>query len=190
MPLPRRRSFTALLLGVFAAPGLLGCEARAPADPACPRLPAVTASAPSRGQPVRVAGADATAPGGSRRFVLTADTVFQLDDTAVIRLCGVRLVLLDSVGGEVARLRSERGDYEPHAEAITARERVVVEVAEGERRLLTDELHYSPREDRFWSPVRTTFQRPGVELRADSFTADGQFENVQAFAARGTFRWE
>jgi LPS export ABC transporter protein LptC len=176
-------------IGLVWVPVALGCDPQEPSDSECPRLPAVTVDGEPRLTAERVVADGATATAPSQRYVLTSDSAFRRGDTALIRLCGVNLVLFDSLGEETARIRSDRGEYDPGAELFVARERVVVD-AEGRRRLVTEELHYSPQEDRVWSPVRTRFQRPGVELDADSFVSDSRFQRIQAFRARGVLLWE
>jgi LPS export ABC transporter protein LptC len=128
---------------------------------------------------------------GDRRFSLEANHATQTSaDTDVVRLDAVRLVIFDSLGAEVVRLRADEGEFNHIGPELIARGNVVVDVVDGDRRLLTEELRFLPEEDRIWSPVRSTLIRPGLHLEAERFSADSGFHTFEMWGARGTFKFD
>jgi hypothetical protein len=166
---------------VTAAPGAL-------AEPSSPSLPAArvappfatnTSTGPDRA-PIQL-------PPGARSYRLSADSAVEPSAGAPVQLFAPVLVFVDSAGTELACVTAERGEVDNVTGAIIARGSVFVEIFEGERYLRTEELHYLPGADRVWSPVRSTFGRPGLEVCGERFTSDTGFRHYQVEGAVVTF---
>jgi hypothetical protein len=154
----------------------------------CPVLPAVRAvpafehrSSPTTGEP-----ADTPAIRWPE-YILQADSGYAMPGAGSAHLCGVHLLVNDSLGRRIAEVTSETGEFDRRSETVVARGRVVVELPLEGRRLETEELRYAPRENRVWSPTTTTFREAETVLTGTSFTADRRFENLRIEKARGSF---
>jgi len=123
---------------------------------------------------------------GIRQGVLRADTQYMYDDARRALLKRVHLTLFAAGGDEAAVLTSLEGEFDTRTEEMTARGDVVLIDREGGRRIESDELHYSPQEQRIWSDRPTTIHHgDGTTLRGTGFTADAQLRNIQLRDPRG-----
>jgi LPS export ABC transporter protein LptC len=120
-------------------------------------------------------------------YLLQADSGYAMPGAGTARLCGVHLVVRDSLGRTVAEVTAAAGEFDADRETVVARGDVVVVMPQQQRRLETEELHFAPREDRVWSPTSTLFQEGGVLLTGTGFVADSRFENLRLERARGRF---
>jgi LPS export ABC transporter protein LptC len=180
---PVRRRLVVLALGALTA-----C-ARAPASPEA------GCDAPEP-RPPEVSGLVATTlvdtpdtPGRRGGYVLHADSGHATARRGSVALCGVELIVLDSLGVPAATITARTGEYRRAEAELVARGAVRVVLADGDRRLETEELHYLPGTDRVWSPTTTWFYRGRSAVRADSFTANRRFTEFTLYRARGTFAW-
>jgi hypothetical protein len=165
-----------LVLGACGSPG-------PPAGAECPVLSAVRAvpAFEHRAQQTPDSPESRRRPG----YVLYADSGFAQPQGGIAHLCGVHLLVNDSLGTLIAEVTAATGEFDREQERVVARGSVVVELPLQGRRLETEELQYAPRENRVWSPTTTTFQEGGRVLTGSSFSADRHFEQIRMHHARG-----
>jgi hypothetical protein len=168
---------------------LAGCEAGGPAQTGtCPVLPAVHAVAAfeHRGD-----AADSIAVDTLRvtwpEYILHADSGYAMPRAGTAHLCGVHLVVRDSLGRTVANATAATGEFDREREIVVVRGGVIVDLPLQGRSIETEELHYAPRDNRVWSTTTTVFREGDVVLTGTSFTADPYFEVVHLERARGRF---
>jgi LPS export ABC transporter protein LptC len=125
---------------------------------------------------------------GVRQSVLKSDTTLMFNDSSMIHLRVVNLIMYTPEGAVRARLTSTTGELDQNTNRMVARGNVVL-VVEGPqgRTVWSEELHYDPQQKRLWSDVRTrTVTARGEELIGEGFTADDEFRNVSVRQPRGT----
>jgi hypothetical protein len=169
---------------------LAGCEAGGSgADVICPVLPAVRVVPAFEHQGHAAnSGSGDTAPLSWPEYILHADSGYAMPEAGTTRLCGVRLVVRDSLDRTVAEVTGATAEFDRQREVLVARGAVIVDLPLQGRRIETDELHYTPRDNRVWSPTTTTLHEGDVVLTGTSFTADRHFETVRLERARGRFQ--
>lgn len=122
---------------------------------------------------------------GIRQALLLADTAYFYDEKKPIELRKVDLTLYRPTGEVAATVTAESALIDPRTEAIDAKGNVVVVSPDQDQRIESDELHYSPAEDRLWSNMPTTYVRDGKITRGEGFTSDGRGENVKVIKPSG-----
>lgn len=122
---------------------------------------------------------------GVLRARLHADTAHIWEDEAHTLMFPLDLKLYDDDGGEAAHLTANEGELDSRTNKMVARGNVVLVTTDGNRRILTEELHYDPRTGRIWSDVHTVMYEGDSRLEGDGFRADDQMKNVEFFRARG-----
>jgi hypothetical protein len=68
---------------------------------------------------------------------------------------------------------------------MVARGNVVLVTVDGNRRILTEELHYDPRTARLWSDVPTVMYEGESRLEGQGFRSDDQMKNIEIFKGTG-----
>jgi LPS export ABC transporter protein LptC len=159
------------------------------ADGVCPVLPAAraVASFEHRGNAPDAGQAD-TLPDTWPEYLLLADSGYAMPHAGLAHLCGVHLVVRDSLGRTVAEVIAATGELDREREIVVVRGDVIVDLPLQGRRIATEELHYAPRDNRVWSTTTTTFHVGDAVLTGSSFTADRYFETVRLEQARGSVR--
>lgn len=151
------------------------------------------------GPPTTVAGADSADQvlfglshnmtlDGVLRVRLEADTAFFYDATQTAELYGVKVEFLSPEGKLTTTLTSVEGTYFWRTGDMEARGSVVAVTPDG-KELKTEMLNYSRGQHEISGPQAFVFDAPDRHLEGDGFTADPEFENVEATGARrGTIR--
>ncbi|MGH7474676.1 MAG: LPS export ABC transporter periplasmic protein LptC [Longimicrobiales bacterium] len=122
---------------------------------------------------------------GVRRAQIQGDTAYVFTDSSRVQLRGVNVLMYDEGGRQNANLTSLSGVLDTRTEAMVARGEVVLTTAAGNRRIMTEELHYDPQSGRIWSEVETTMVEDGSRITGTGFTSDTEFRNVQVTNPRG-----
>lgn len=122
---------------------------------------------------------------GAPRARLRADTAYIWEDEAKQLLFPVDLRLFDENGSQTAHLTSREGELDSRSNIMTARGNVVLVTAEGNRRILTEVLHYDPGLGRLWSDVHTVFYDGETRLEGEGFRADDGMNDVEIFKSVG-----
>jgi LPS export ABC transporter protein LptC len=122
---------------------------------------------------------------GVLRARLHADTAHIWEDEAYTLMFPLDLKLYDDNGGEAAHLTANEGELDSRTNKMVARGNVILVTTEGNRRILTEELHYDPRTSRLWSDVHTVFYDDDSRMEGQGFRADDQMTNVEVFKATG-----
>jgi len=122
---------------------------------------------------------------GLKRATLTGDSAYIFEDSSVVKVKGVDLVIFDALGKQNAHLTSTTGDFDSESQGMIARGNVVLITNTG-RRIETEELHYDPNTKRIWSNVHTVLIENGKRSTGDGFTADDQFTNVTVRNPKGS----
>jgi LPS export ABC transporter protein LptC len=122
---------------------------------------------------------------GAMRARLRGDTAFIWEDSAKMVIHPVDLRLFDENGGQTARLTSREGEHDTRTNVMIARGNVVLVTTEGNRRILTEELHYDPGLGRLWSDVHTVFYDGETRLEGVGFRADDRMNDVEVFKSVG-----
>ena len=122
---------------------------------------------------------------GSLRARLHADTAYLWEDSARIRMFPVDLKLFDEHGAQTAHLTADQGELDSNTNRMIARGNVVLVTTEGDRRVLTEELHYDPRPGRVWSDVHTVLIEGETRLEGAGFRANADMSDVEVFESTG-----
>lgn len=121
---------------------------------------------------------------GVREGVIEADTAYFYQDSSAVHLRGVQMTLYREEGGERAEVVAERGRLDPRTQEMVGQGDVVLTIPEGNRRIETEELHYSSRGDRIWSDTYTIMEQDGEVTCGTAFRSDLEFRNVVIEHAR------
>ncbi len=125
---------------------------------------------------------------GVLRIRLQADSAWFYDATQTAELFGVTVEFLSPEGKLTTTLTSTDGTYYWRTGDMQARGNVVA-VTPDKKRLTTEILNYSRPRHEINGPEAFVFDAPDRHLEGDGFTADPEFENVEATGARrGTIR--
>jgi LPS export ABC transporter protein LptC len=122
---------------------------------------------------------------GVLRARLHADTAHIWEDSAKWLMFPVSVRLYDDNGGQTAHLTAMEGELDSRTNAMVARGNVVLIADEGNRRILTEELHYDPSSGRIWSDVPTVMYEGEARLEGQGFRADDQMRDVEVFKSVG-----
>jgi LPS export ABC transporter protein LptC len=122
---------------------------------------------------------------GVLRARLHADTAHIWEDEAHTLMFPLDLKLYDDNGGEAVHLTANEGELDSRTNKMVARGSVVLVTTDGNRRILTEELHYDPRTKRIWSDVHTVIYEGDTRAEGSGFRADDQLSTVDLF--QGTF---
>lgn len=122
---------------------------------------------------------------GTLRARLHSDTAFVFEDSARILWRPVDLKLYDAMGAQTAHLTSREGTLDMRTNRMVATGNVVLVTTEGDRRILTEELHYDPRTRRIWSDVPTVVFEGATRLEGRGFSSDEDMKNVEVFKGTG-----
>jgi len=166
-----RRSLALALGGV--ALGLLACEASPPLLTVPAEFVAFDADGIVFGMTHRFTQE------GKLEAIVRADTAIQWQDSSTVHLRGVDLRVFDEAGGERARVTSSRGILDLRTERMAAYGDVVLIMAESNRRLESQEIHYDPRGDRMWSDSSFVFLQGSRRTVGRGFESDIEFRNFQ-----------
>ena len=123
---------------------------------------------------------------GVREGRVEADTAYAFNDSAVVKLRGMRLVFYNADGSERAAVSAEAGEMNENTDRLVARGNVVLIVHGDGRRVETAELNYDPNADRIWSDSATVQTLAnGSVTRGSAFESDLDFRNVRIANPRG-----
>jgi len=151
---------------------LAACASRSGGD-------AAATEAAGRSAPDRVL-VDATfnlVANGIRYADVHADSMFMFEDSAVARLYGIQLAMLDTLGTRTGRLSADGGRYDLRTQSVQAEGNVVLELSDG-RRVVTEELDIQPAAHQLTSSVPTTMYLVGGTTREyETFAIDDRFEH-------------
>jgi LPS export ABC transporter protein LptC len=166
------------LMAAFVAATVLGCDSGE--DPVSERgyrdLPA---------DHVALDVDNAITEDGSLRARVIADTAYIWEDSAKTLMFPVDLRLYDRTGGETAHLTADEGEHDSRTNKMVARGNVVLITTEGDRRVLTEELHYDPRAGRIWSDVHTVMFEGESRLEGSGFRANSDMTNIEVYQSTG-----
>ena len=121
---------------------------------------------------------------GVREGLLEADTAYSWQDSTVISLRNLRLVVFDELGAERAVVTAERGRLDPETRQMFAQGNVVLTVTQGGRIVESEELYYDPDSDRIWSDMPTVSREGDSVVEGTGFDSDTEFTNVRIRNAR------
>ena len=122
---------------------------------------------------------------GVLRARLHADTAHVWEDSAKTLMFPVDLKLYDENGAQTAHLTAREGELESRSNRMVARGNVVLVTTQGDRRILTEELHYDPQNHRIWSDVHTVLIEDDSRVEGEGFRSDDQMKNVEVFKSTG-----
>jgi LPS export ABC transporter protein LptC len=116
---------------------------------------------------------------GVREAEIYADTAYSFSDSSVYHLIGPTLELFEEgTGVRRAQVEAEWGRFNPGTREMLARGNVVLIIAEGNRRVESQELNYAPGGDRIWSDSFTVMTEPGRISEGLGFDTDLEFRNA------------
>jgi LPS export ABC transporter protein LptC len=118
---------------------------------------------------------------GVLRARLHADTAHIWEDEAKTFMFPVDLKLYDENGTQTAHLTAREGEMDTRTDKMVARGNVVLVSADGDRRILTEELHYAPRTNQIWSDVHTVYFEGQARMEGEGFRADDRLNDVRVF---------
>ena len=122
---------------------------------------------------------------GTLRARLNSDTAFVFEDSARILWRPVDLKLFDTAGAQTAHLTSREGTLDTRTNMMVATGNVVLVTTEGDRRILTEELHYDGRTGRIWSDLPTVVFEGETRLEGQGFSSDEDMQNIEVFKGTG-----
>ena len=109
---------------------------------------------------------------GIREGVVQADTAYFYRDSSAVHLRGVQMLMYDENGYERARITALRGRLEAETENMVARGDVVLRIPAEDRRIESQELHYSSAQDQIWSDSSTVMVEAGETSGGTAFRSD------------------
>lgn len=121
---------------------------------------------------------------GVREGLLEADTAYSWQDSAIISLRNLRLVVYDGTGAERAIVTALRGRLDPGTREMYAEGEVVLTVTQGGRVVESEELNYDPNSGRIWSDLPTVSREGNSVVEGTGFDSDTEFTNVRIRNAR------
>lgn len=121
---------------------------------------------------------------GIREGIVLADTAYFYRDSSAVHLRGVEMFMYDESGHERARITAQRGRSEAETENMVAWGDVVLRIPAEERRIESQELHYSADRDEIWSDSATVMVEAGDVSCGTAFRSDLEFRNVVIEEAR------
>lgn len=125
---------------------------------------------------------------GVLRVRLEADTAYFYEPSQTAELFGVKVEFLSPEGKLTTTLTSRDGTYFWRTGDMESRGAVLAVTPDG-KRLKTEILNYRRGRHQISGPEAFVFDGPGRHLEGDGFTADPEFNNVEATGARrGTIR--
>lgn len=116
---------------------------------------------------------------GRLEAIVRADTAIQWQDSSTVHLRGVDLRVFHEDGSERARVTSTRGILDLRTERMAAYGDVLLVMAESNRRLESQEIHYDPRGDRMWSDSSFVYFQGSRRTSGRGFESDIEFRNFQ-----------
>ena len=122
---------------------------------------------------------------GALRARLHADTAHIWEDSAKTLMFPVDLKLYDRNGAQTAHLTADEGELHSKTNRMVARGNVVLVTVDGDRRILTEELHYDPQRERIWSDVHTVMFEGETQLEGAGFRANSEMTDVEVFESTG-----
>jgi LPS export ABC transporter protein LptC len=122
---------------------------------------------------------------GALRARLHADTAYIWEDSAKTLMFPVDLKLYDKNGAQTAHLTAREGELHSQTNRMVARGNVVLVTVDGNRRILTEELHYDPQRERIWSDVHTVMFEGETRLEGEGFRANSEMTDVEVFESTG-----
>ena len=122
---------------------------------------------------------------GALRARLHADTAYIWEDSAKTLMFPVDLKLYDKNGAQTAHLTADQGELDSQTNNMFATGNVVLVTVDGNRRVLTEELHYDPQRERIWSDVHTVMFEGESRLEGSGFQANADMTDVQVFESTG-----
>ena len=122
---------------------------------------------------------------GVLRARLHADTAHVWEDSAKTLMFPVDLTLYDENGAQSAHLTAREGELDTRTNRMVARGNVVLVTVEGNRRILTEELHYDSQAERIWSEVHTVFIEDDSRVEGAGFRSDAEMKNVEVSKSTG-----
>lgn len=122
---------------------------------------------------------------GVVRGLLNADTAFMYEDSALVRVRPVDLVLYNDQGSVAGTVTARSGVLNTRTQLMTATGDVVVQSEQQGEKIETEELHFDPNRDRIWSVVATTIHRGGTVLNGSGFTSNTRLTDTRLDAPRG-----
>ncbi len=121
---------------------------------------------------------------GVREGRLEADTAYSWQDSTVISLRNLRLVVYDETGAERALVTALKGRLDPGTREMYAEGNVVLTVTQGGRVVESEELNYDPNSGRIWSDLPTVSREGNSVVEGTGFDSDTEFTNVRIRNAR------
>jgi LPS export ABC transporter protein LptC len=118
---------------------------------------------------------------GILRARLHADTAHVWEDEARTVMFPVDLKLYDENGVQTAHLTAREGEMDTRTDKMVARGNVVLVSSQGDRQILTEELHYAPRTGQIWSEVHTVYIEGQARMEGEGFRADDRLNDVRVF---------
>ncbi|MGK7312588.1 MAG: LPS export ABC transporter periplasmic protein LptC [Candidatus Longimicrobiales bacterium M2_2A_002] len=122
---------------------------------------------------------------GALRARLHADTAYIWEDSARTLMFPVDLKLYNQNGAQTAHLTADEGELDSETNEMLARGNVVLVTVDGDRRILTEELHYDPRRELIWSDVHTVMFEGESRLEGSGFRTDADMTNIEVFESTG-----
>lgn len=123
---------------------------------------------------------------GIRSGRIKADSAHVFNDSSVIHLWNLDMVLYHEDGRERATITAERGTLHQRSNKMVARGDVVAQMAASPERIESPELHYDPSRDQIWSDSTTVRVLPtGQTTRGSCFRSDLELRNWTICDVRG-----
>lgn len=121
---------------------------------------------------------------GVREALIEADTAYFFRDSTAVHLQGLEMTLFQEGSRTRAEVVAREGRLEPERQEMTAWGDVVLTIPEEDRRIRTEELHYSTLEERIWSDTATVMEEGADVTCGAAFRSDLEFRDVTIERAR------
>lgn len=114
---------------------------------------------------------------GMRRAHLVADSAYVAADS--MEVVAPRMTFYGEYGQKTGDLVGKRGYVNMRSQLMTVVGSVVLNTAQGSRRIESEELRFDPEGNRVWSDKPTVMREGGTVVRGSGFTSDSKMENVR-----------
>lgn len=122
---------------------------------------------------------------GVLRARIHGDTAYTWEDTGRMLMFPLEVELFGEHGARTARLTADEGELDTNTNRMLARGNVVVITFPDERRLLTKEIHYDPRQGRIWSETSSVMYEGDTRIVGSGFRANEDMTDIELFESAG-----
>ena len=121
---------------------------------------------------------------GVQEALLYADSMFMWRDSAYARGMGLTLIIFDEQGRRRANIEADGGRLSNAGNELRAYGNALLRIPASGQEIRTEELNFTPDEDRIWSDRHVVMRESGCVVEGDRFQADMSFDDLKIWGTR------